>query len=61
MNIDKCSTCEHFGDFFNICGLYLTRVYMGESEFEYQPVYIKDVKKSECKYKVKGISITLCR
>ena len=54
MNIEKCRTCKHFEGFFNGCGIYIKEVYIDEGEVDYQPVRIKDVSKSECKYRYKG-------
>lgn len=54
MNIEKCRTCKHFESFFNSCGVYIKEVYVDEGESDYQPVRIKDVSKSECKYRYKG-------
>ena len=54
MDIGKCRTCKHFEGFFNGCGIYIKEVYVDEGEFDYQPVLIKDVSKSECKYRYKG-------
>ena len=34
-------------------GIYIKEVYVDEGEFDYQPVLIKDVSKSECKYRYK--------
>lgn len=54
MNIEKCRTCKHFESFFNSCSIYIKEVYVDEGESDYQPVRIKDVSKSECKYRYKG-------
>lgn len=53
MKIDKCKDCIHYNSFFNSCDLYYKAVYLGEGDFEIQPVSIKSISKSECEYEVK--------
>ena len=53
MKIDKCRTCKHYDSFFNSCDLYYSEVYLGEGSFEYRPIGIKSITKSECEYEVK--------
>lgn len=51
--IERCRTCKHFEHFFNSCNLYAREVYLGEGEWDIQPVRIKDVEEDECKYNKK--------
>lgn len=58
MNIEKCRTCKRFEPFFYSCNLYEREVYMGEGDFDLQPVSIKEVDEIECEYEkqqVKGV------
>ena len=53
MKINKCKSCKHYDSFFNSCNLYYEDVYLGEDDFDFRPVSIKSVTKSECEYEVK--------
>lgn len=50
MNTNKCKSCAFYEPFFNNCQLYFDEVYLGEGDFDIQPVNIKNVSKSECNY-----------
>ena len=50
MKLDKCKNCKYYDSFFNSCDLYYKEVYLDEGDFEIQPVSIKSISKSECKY-----------
>ena len=50
MKIEKCRTCKHYDRFFGSCDLYCKEVYLGEGDFDVQPVNIRNVSKSECEY-----------
>ena len=54
MDITRCKTCKHFEPFFYSCNLYEREVYIGEGDFDLQPVSIKDVDEDECEYKEIG-------
>ena len=54
MNIEKCRTCKHFEPFFYSCNLYEREVYMGEGDFDLQPVGINEIEEDECKYEKKN-------
>ena len=56
MKINKCKSCKHYDLFFNSCDLYYSEVYLGEGDFDLQPVSIKSISKSECEYEVKDES-----
>lgn len=51
MNINKCKSCEYYELFFSSCTLYDEEVYIGDGDFEVRPISIRNIKKSECKYK----------
>ena len=53
MKIEKCRTCKHYDSFFGSCKLYCKEVYLGEGDFDVQPVNIRNVSKSECEYERK--------
>lgn len=53
MNRNKCVTCKHYCSFFNSCNLYYEEIYMGEGDFDVQPVSVRNVNKSECEYEAK--------
>lgn len=50
MNIDKCKTCKHYESFFGSCNLYYRDVYLGEGDWDVQPVFIERVDEQECEY-----------
>jgi hypothetical protein len=50
MNINRCKTCKHYENFFGSCKLYVKDVYLGEGDWDVQPVGIKSVSESECEY-----------
>jgi hypothetical protein len=50
MNINRCKTCKHYENFFGSCKLYVKDVYIGEGDWDVQPVGIKSVSESECEY-----------
>lgn len=50
MNIQKCKTCKRYESFFGSCNLYYKEVYLGEGDFDIQPVSIENVDESECEY-----------
>ena len=55
MNIEKCRTCKNFEPFFHSCDLYEREVYLGEGDWDVQPLSIKNVSESECEYEdIKG-------
>ena len=53
MKRNKCITCKHYNSFFGSCDLYYEEIYLGEGDFDVQPINIKSVNKSECEYEVK--------
>lgn len=53
MKRDRCISCKYYEPFFNSCKLYLEEVYLGEGDFDIQPVNIKNVSKKECNYMAK--------
>lgn len=48
MTKDKCKYCKHYDSFFDSCKLYVKDVYLGEGEWDIQPVRIKNIEESEC-------------
>lgn len=50
MNIEKCRTCKHYNSFFGSCDLYYKEVYLGEGDFDVQPVRVKNISSEECEY-----------
>lgn len=54
MNINKCESCEYYEPFFSSCNLYCETLYIGDGEFEEQPVNIRAINVKECTYKKKA-------
>jgi len=54
VDISKCKTCKNYDFFFGACNLYEKEIYLGEGEFNTQPVSIKNISKSECEYQLKA-------
>lgn len=53
MNNKRCITCKYYEPFFSSCNIYTQEVYLGEGDFDVQPVSIKEIKENECKYEKK--------
>lgn len=50
MDISRCKTCKNYEDFFGSCELYVRDVYLGEGDWDIQPVRIKNIDEDECEY-----------
>lgn len=52
MDIERCRSCKHFDNFFAACNLYVKDIYLGDGDFDEQPVNVCEITKAECEYEL---------
>ena len=48
-----CQNCVHYDLFFGSCNLYYEEVYIGEGEYDIQPVRVERISEVECEHEAK--------